>query len=150
MLLSWSRFCELVKTEKRFLWYRESPSANQGGGELLSPGEVFDAIGRTIVREGDRMMCRRDDVRIVRGRLHDQSLVVRTAEDLGSPPLEVASNNRMSGAGISMFYGAQTVKTVIAELQPEARQVVTVGSLNRTGIHRGLVVWAICGVVGLV
>lgn len=39
-----------------------------------------------------------------------------TASELGPPPREYASNNRMSPTGISMFYGSDDIATAVAEI----------------------------------
>ena len=48
--------------------------------------------------------------------VHDPETAGYDASKLGSPPLEKASANRMSPAGISMFYGCDDVETVVAEI----------------------------------
>ena len=126
--LSWSRFSEVTKTDKRYFWYRSAVTARTDDDELLDPAEVPDTIGRAIVRTGWRMFVRRADLRIIRARVHDPSEQLQTADQLGSPPSATAGNNRMSGAGISMFYGAESERTAISEVRPDLKEVVTVGT----------------------
>ncbi len=128
LFLSWSRFSEMTKTEKRYFWHRTPATDNNDDDELLDPTEVPDEVGRTIVRAGWRMLGRTSDRRILRALAHDPSRQLRTADELGSPPSERAGNNRMSGAGISMFYGAETAKTAITEIRPCPKMAITVGS----------------------
>ena len=49
-----------------------------------------------------------------------------TPDALGSPRSGAAVHSRMSGAGISMFYGAETEATAVAEIRPAATQAVTI------------------------
>jgi len=128
LFLSWERFSEMTKTDRRYFWYRTQAPDNNDDDELLDPAEVPDEVGRAIVRAGWRMLGRTTDRRILRALAHDPSRQLRTADELGSPPSERAGNNRMSGAGISMFYGAETAKTAITEIRPCPKMAITVGS----------------------
>ena len=74
------------------------------------------------------MLKQTTDLRIVRARAHCPPKRLRTAKELGSPPSAAAENNRMSGAGISMFYAAESEATATAEIRPHPKQAVTVGS----------------------
>ena len=128
LFLSWSRFSNLTKTDKRYFWHRAAVPAGRDDDELLSPAEVPDAISRAITRTNHQMLNQSTDLRIVRARAHCPSKRLRTAKQLGSPPSEVAENNRMSGAGISMFYAAESETTATAEIRPDPKKAVTVGS----------------------
>lgn len=132
LLLSWERFSETTKTDKRYFWYRTQTPDNNDDDELLDPAEVPDEVGRAIVRAGWRMLGQTADCRLFRARAHDPSKRLRAADELGAPPSEQAGNNRMSGAGISMFYGAETAKTAIAEIRFSRKEAVTVGSWRPT------------------
>lgn len=127
LFLSWSRFSELTRTDKRYFWYRATVPTGSND-EFLSPAEVPDAIGQAITRTNWRMLKQTADLRLVRARTHCPSKPLRTARDLGSPPSTAAVNNRMSGAGISMFYAAESEATATAEIRPNPKQAVTVGS----------------------
>lgn len=128
LVLSWARFSELTKTDKRYFWYRAPVTDHSEDDRLLNPGQVPDEIGRAIVQADRRTLANTADLRIVRARAHDPTKDLRTAQELGSPPPDVAGNNRMSGAGISMFYGAESAETAIAEIRPDPNLSVTVGS----------------------
>ena len=127
LFLSWSRFSDLAKTDKRYFWHRPAVPAGRHD-ELLSPAEVPDAIGAAITRTNYQMLKQSADLRIVRARAHCPSKRPRTAKQLGSPPSTVAENNRMSGAGISMFYAAESEATATAEIRPDPKKAVTVSS----------------------
>lgn len=51
-------------------------------------------------------------------------------EDLTSPPIEMIRNNRMSPAGISLFYGSLEQDTCIAEVRPSVGDRVAVGEFE--------------------
>jgi len=55
------------------------------------------------------------------------------ASTLGSPPLMRASANRMSPAGISMFYGCDDIPTVVAEIGSHtAKRFAVIGAFETT------------------
>ena len=128
LLHSWKHFSSIVKKRKRFLLDRMSPKPRDGSEELLGPAEVLDAIGDAIVQADSQVLRRTSDVRLVRARRHKRSKRARSAKKLGSPPFKHARHNRMSGAGISMFYGAETEYTAKAEIQGGKGKAVTTGT----------------------
>ena len=89
---------------------------------------MLDAIGDAILKSDSRVLKEANDVRIVRARAHEASIELQIAKELGSPPSESARHSRMSGAGISMFYGAETPETARAETWCDAGQTITIGS----------------------
>lgn len=127
ILYSWSNFAEVVKTKRRFLTQRGGMDNGAPDIELLSIDKVLDAIGDVIRGSNQRVLKRSDDLRITRARMHEPNEILGTAETLGSPPLSRAKHNRMSGEGISMFYGAEDADTAIAEIRSNSNQAVTVG-----------------------
>ena len=61
------------------------------------------------------------------------SLIGYDASTLGSPPPMIASANRMSPAGISMFYGCDEIPTVVAEIGSHtAKKFAVIGSFETT------------------
>ena len=127
LLHSWGRFAEVAKTQRRFLIGRGSSKPKDARDELLDPIEVLDAVGGAIRQADWRMIGRTSDAELVRARAHAPNESHRTPSSLGSPPPTAASHNRMSGAGISMFYGAHAEETAIAEIRPGADEAVTIG-----------------------
>ena len=118
----------MTKTDKRYFWHLASAKENSEGDELLDPSEVPNEVGRAVRRVGWRVVGRTLDIPLFRARARYRPRKFRTARELGSPPSKNAKNNRMSGAGISMFYGAESEKTAIAEIRPGAGKAVTVGT----------------------
>ena len=128
LLLSWKHFSNIIMRTKRYLLHLAPPKPPDDSDELLNPIEVLDAIGDAILKSDSRMLKETNEVRIVRARAHDASTELRTAKELGSPPPGNARHNRMSGAGISMFYGAETPGTARAEIWCDAGHAITTGS----------------------
>ena len=122
---SWKHFSNIVKTQQAI---PASPNASQDDSdELLDPTEVLGAIGDAIAEADSRMLRQSGDVRLCRARRHKPSEAARNAKQLGSAPPEGAQHNRMSKAGVSMFYGAETEDTARAEIRHGAGQAVTTG-----------------------
>jgi hypothetical protein len=125
----WKDFCSLVKERCRFVFLSryEKPVDEPDSYTTVDFLAKLDSIivehnliddvpvGHTYWR--GRLSSNRDDVR-------DWS----NAAKLGPPPHHLASTNRMSPAGISMFYGSENIDTVIAEIGAhKARPYAIVG-----------------------
>ena len=127
LFLSWKYFSDTIKKSKRFLLPLAPPKPRDDSDELLDPTEMLDAIGDAIMKSDSRMLKWANDVQIVRARAHETSVALWTAKELGAPPSECARHNRMSGAGISMFYGAETPGTARAEIWCDGDHAITTG-----------------------
>lgn len=113
----WDRFKEIIKHHSRFFFLRPDDDDHHFGPEI-GPHEMLDAIASVVVDKlGDYCLIRTLDSEqeLVRVRL-DAKNKHETAAALGAPPAEFATqSNRMSPAGVPMFYGAFDVETAIAE-----------------------------------
>ena len=128
LLHSWNRFVQTVNSDKRYLLHLGQPEPSVEFVELLNPADVLEAIGAAIVEAGSRVMRSTGNVRLVRARADSPSEEPQSAKKLGSPPSHQAQHNLMSGAGISMFYGAETPTTAIAEIRCDPGHATTVGT----------------------
>ncbi len=76
------------------------------------------------------------NTRLFRGRLHEKTKVCDTWTALGPPPSELAPSNRMSAAGISVFYGSLDPATAKAEIvvnhDPTDQRVITMATWINT------------------
>jgi RES domain/HEPN/RES N-terminal domain 1 len=120
LLRSWQEFAETVKYESRYLFVWGT--LDQDPDEESLSGEPR-LRGGALLRETGRLIGRLDLVRtmgrgaeLVRVR-HFAGEACCTAKKLGSPPREKAASNRMSPAGIPMFYAAFDEATAVAETQ---------------------------------
>ena len=110
LTFSWDEFCELVKHRRRYFFLRE-----EGDGELFSP------LG--LLKELEKW-CRRFEViaTLPRGHLlyrarHEKAgQSLQSAGELGPPPADKARANRMSPAGIAMFYASDEAATALREV----------------------------------
>lgn len=112
----WEEFAKLTKYSVRYLFLR-SPDANAEyrGSEEIPPSRFLDRLGE-VVEEVGIITTLPQGTRVYRARCHDRSKALQTSAELGPPPAERTKySNRMSPAGIPMFYGAFDRNTVIKE-----------------------------------
>ena len=107
--------------------YEEILAEEQEG---VAASRMLDAIGEAIQEVG---LVKRlpPSTKFFRARVGPAGKPYRSARDLGPPPPKKAVANRMSPAGIPMFYGAQDDHTAIAETvsgRLEAGEIVNVGA----------------------
>jgi hypothetical protein len=127
--LSWDAFATYLKERSRFLFLRTGRGIGSGRGAhgLIDPAEMLDEVQVAIANSG---LVRRLDTgaQLFRARDHDPAKAPATAAELGPPPAS-APANRMSPAGISMFYAAEDPDTALAELRPKSwPRAATVGT----------------------
>jgi hypothetical protein len=125
-----------VMHERRY-WFHLAP-ADPDEPQALPPARVLPAVGRAIETAGLLRLLGTPDgeTRLFRAHTHTPAEQLEGARRLGVPPPEKAANNRMSPAGIPMFYGAGDPATAIAEVRAAetdpARSAVTVGVFEPT------------------
>lgn len=137
----WERFCDVVRHQRRYLFggnmdrrvIRPSsveaidiePDESAGvQSETLHlddderrPDEMLRTIGQLVIDAG-LLKCVPPGTRFKRARIHSASRRFRSSTALGPPPPTKARYaNRMSPAGIPMFYGALDGYTAVAETQ---------------------------------
>lgn len=100
---------------------------------------IFDKVDQLITDKGARVVV---DVHpgTPRARLHrarvfqsDEGLekaLIAPDRELGSPPAAVARAGRMNVANVSVFYGASTLQTALAEVRPPAHSRVLAGEFG--------------------
>lgn len=129
---AWTALCDKVKYSSRFVFLAE---------DEVSSGHPDDVTTKELLRRLSEIAVDHGAIRTVpagttywRGRLAGSSPVtedMRTASFLGSPPKTIASNSRMSPAGISFFYGSEDISTVVAEIGAHStRQYAVVGEFE--------------------
>ena len=118
LLNAWSKFSELVKHNSRYVFLKKEN--NKSPYEDMDPVEILNSLGNIILRLG-LIKTINENEEIFRVRITDIGININTAIELGSPPKDKAVfANRMSPAGISMFYGAFGTETAVSETyEPE-------------------------------
>lgn len=108
----WSGFCHTVRHHLRFSFAFE-PETEEGHPDSTSPLGTLEEIGHVVESFGlIRMVPAGTEV--IRVRV-DASSRYSGIDELGAPPHRYAKANRMSPAGISMFYGALDYDTAVKE-----------------------------------
>lgn len=113
--LSWQQFCDTVKNKMRFFFGQKDPE--DWTSEVIPVHQMMDTLGRIVLQTKGLISDLPKGTRIVRIRKHRATVAPTTWGDLGSPPEDRAPSNRMSPAGISMFYAALDEATARAEME---------------------------------
>ena len=117
----WKSFCQFVISKSRYFFLNapnKSYDVNQH--DEMNPIEILDAVA-SIIQNLKMIKVIPVTTEIKRVRIVNDYKEATTASDLGSPPLDFCNMaNRMSPAGIPMFYGAFDLETSIKEtFEPE-------------------------------
>lgn len=126
----WRDFCEAVKHDVRYLMF--PPPDDDPNHDEITPSEMLDALGQVVndIAPFDALTTIKA---IFRARVHDIENLPITIAELGPAPRSVQIHaNRMSAAGIGLFYGAFDVETAIAETVTgrDAGRYVTIGHFH--------------------
>lgn len=132
--IGWNRFCQAVKHETRYVfWFRHHEGEPGDDPDLRLPiSSILLELAGVIARLG---LVRRlpAGTRFYRARTHSTELDgPKAAADLGTAKLDqVKRGNRMSPAGIPMFYGSEQDDVAIDEVsQGVSDGWVTVGAFE--------------------
>jgi hypothetical protein len=129
---AWDDFREKVKHEARFV-FLSIPEESSPDPDEFTTSEILEKLiniiqSREVIKDVPAGRV------FYRGRMIDDPAVGSyDASTLGSPPPMRASANRMSPAGISMFYGCDDVPTVVAEIGSHtAKRFAVLGEFETT------------------
>jgi hypothetical protein len=117
LVFSWERFAEVVKYERRYLFLKLDEHDEYSDAYDVTPAKMLTRIGELIARH-QLVKTLAPGTVVFRGRPHTAAEAITSAVDLGTPPRERAMSNRMSPAGIPVFYGAFDQATTVAEIAP--------------------------------
>ena len=110
---SWDHFRKVVMHERRHFFMEDE--GNPYEYDALSPAEVLN----TIVEYAEHMNLfdrLSPGARLLRARRESEESIFKTPGELGPPPADKAIQpNRMSPAGIPMFYGCDEEETALRE-----------------------------------
>jgi hypothetical protein len=134
MRFAWDRFREKVKHETRFVFLSIQEQSSPRPDEFTT-SEILEKLIEIIQTYGVLSDIPAGKI-FYRGRMVEEpGSVGYDASTLGSPPTMRASANRMSPAGISMFYGCVDIPTTIAEIGSHtARRSAVVGEFETTRV----------------
>ncbi len=126
---AWDQFRDRVKHETRFV-FLSIPEQHSDHPDDFTTREILEKLLDIIQT---RVLTEVPVGHIFyRGRMVDEpESADYNASTLGSPPPTKASANRMSPAGISMFYGCDDIPTVVAEIGSHtAKRFAVVGAFE--------------------
>lgn len=116
MLVAWDEFCRKVKFETRYVVWLKPPEAWEGQGGEVAVGQVLSKVAE-LVEEYELIKTRPALTPWWRAQTHGPDPIEHTPGRLGTVPADLAkAPNRMSPAGIPMFYGAADADTAIKEV----------------------------------
>lgn len=149
---SWEAFERTVKHRTRYV-FAMTPAAEDPEEDVLSPAPFLRLLGEQVVELGLVRSIGETDL-IWRARVHDVNVIVADAATLGTPDEAYCSSpNRMSPAGIPMFYGAFATDTAVAETYDPTRDAesrIDYPAKTATALQRGArgvsVPWYVCPV----
>jgi len=139
---NWAEFCEIVKHKMRYMFLIKQ----------LNRREIFKTSNETLIIQkkvnptindfSEILFYIEDNIKEIdiikeieegsifyRGRTHGADERYYNASDIGTPPIGAAIySNRMSPAGIPMFYGGMDIDTVYEEMKKDNKPCVTIGN----------------------
>lgn len=129
---SWQDFCEFIKHKRRYFFLQQSEEGSRREREYLTPSELLDFIGSTV---NDHELVKNfpEGSLVYRARQKKTGEILDSSYDFGPPPTERATrSNRMSPAGIVMFYGSDDWQTAVAEIDDTPELGIAVGTFRTT------------------
>jgi hypothetical protein len=130
----WVRFELAVTHQRRFtFWSMDDQPQEKGLPDYLPVKKMLAEMGE-VIQQSKLIKTVDPRTRFHRVRVHDAATAIKTAHDLSSPPIDRAiQSNRMSPAGIPMFYGAVDFETACIEtidFKDDNQKRVTGGSFE--------------------
>jgi len=116
LLYGWLNFSTFVMRKSRYVFLKaKNLDYDEDQHDEMDPVEILDSL-KNIINRLNLIKTIDTDTSIFRVRVVNPEKSFNTAKELGSPPYQYATMaNRMSPAGIPMFYGAFDVETAIKE-----------------------------------
>ena len=117
LIFGWLEFCKLIKHRARYVFFRVADDREDFRDlEEIPPKYFLDALGK-IIKKLELLTAVDEEADLYRIRFHEPSICFNNSIDLGSPPHQLALQaNRMSPAGIPMFYGSFDLETALREV----------------------------------
>ena len=125
----WRLFVRTIKSESRFF-------SRTAAAQL---GKLFDTIDTMMTRKGKPLVIDAgpgtDYTHLYRARVFQsddklEPAMKRPDKELAAPPPRFANAGRMNAKGISVFYGATSVDTALAEVRPPVGSQVAVAQFD--------------------
>lgn len=132
LVSSWKRFCKFIKYKRRYFFFQHKDEELLVPGEYLGPAELLEFIGGTVESLG-LVKTLPGGYLIYRARQFKAGQTLKSSYDFAPPPVEKAvKSNRMSPAGVVMFYGSDSTRTAVAEIDDDPKLGIAVGTFRTT------------------
>jgi hypothetical protein len=132
MFYDWEKFSEQIKHQIRYVFFRAKRRGERDVLERHEPYFILNRLGQ-VVNELSLIDSLPLGTEFIRARVSKKRLHP-VVKELGPPlPQEAIYSNRMSPAGIPMFYGSIDEKTAIAETydkKDKSKRYVTVATFK--------------------
>lgn len=132
MFYDWKEFADQIKHQIRYVFFKAVRSARRNIFDKRQPHVILNKLGE-VVNELGLINTLPAGTEFIRARISEKKLRP-TVKELGIPPLHKAIySNRMSPAGIPMFYGSLDENTAIAEIydkKDKKKRYVTVATFR--------------------
>jgi len=114
---AWERFERVIKHERRYtFWHCEEYEESAAHPDHLPPSQMLGEL-QAVINIARMVKALPVGTLIWRVRVHEGGELLRDAGDFTPPPLQYATQpNRMSPAGVPMFYGAADFETAFEEV----------------------------------
>lgn len=113
---AWESFCNFVTHNSRYFFLQtQNGDYDPNQHDEINPKDILSILGNTIK---ELALIKRLPIECIlkRVRIVEPHESINGAKELGSPPLDFCNQpNRMSPAGVSMFYGAFKLETAFVE-----------------------------------
>lgn len=132
LTFSWEDFANQVKHKSRYIFFRiDDEERSKYGLDMIPVSKMLDRMSNEISMVDEDIgliTCIEANVNIFRARVHGKDENLSTAKDFGTVPLEKSKySNRMSPAGIPMFYGS-------FDQDPAIQEIIDVSKDNKVKI----------------
>jgi hypothetical protein len=126
----WKNFCGFIKHHRRYFFLQERKQNRLH--ERWTPSRMHKVVSNAV-REFHLVAKMPAGSIIYRARQQKRGEIRCSPYDFGPPPVEFATRpNRMSPAGIVMFYGSEDIETAIAEIDDNPKLGLAVGTFRTT------------------
>lgn len=112
---SWERFTHEVKHRSRFFFTSHQNDGENDYDSNKNPFDLLNEIGR-MTESLELVHTIPAKTSLFRVRRAKSDVTYKTFEDVGPPPMDVATAGRMNPSGISYFYLALEENTALAEI----------------------------------
>lgn len=113
--INWIKFSNQIKYQTRYFFIKQNVNEYD-----MPPYKILDIIARNVRRLRLLTHIKKDTV-VFRARKQAKGLDFRPSkETMDAPPSKYAHSNRMSPAGIRLFYGGSLESTAIKEINYDA------------------------------